>query len=111
VILASRLGWVEASVSLARMVHLGRMAAADLPGCLQALDEYWEGSIENVDLSDTVLEGARQLAKRFPLRTYDAIHLASALEASRMLQGYPGELRFLAFDDALLKAAQAVGFH
>jgi predicted nucleic acid-binding protein len=110
-LLVSRLGYTEASVSLARMVHFGRIPAADLPKHLGALDSYWEESIQDVEMSEDVLRDARQLAQRFPLRTYDAIHLASARAAKRMLRGaFEGELRFLAFDSGLVKAAQELGF-
>ena len=111
ILLMSRLGFTEASASLARMVHLGRLSAAELPHHLGTLEDYWDQSIQEVELVEDVLEDARQLAQRFPLRTYDAIHLASAREARRMLRGmFEGEVQFLAFDAALLKAAQAVGF-
>ena len=109
-LLVRRLGYTEASVSLARMVHLGRVLAADLPHLLGALEKYWEESIQEVDLSEDVLRDARQLAQRFPLRTYDAIHLASAREAKRLLSWFDGEVRFLAFDAGLVRAARALGF-
>lgn len=110
-LLVSRLGHTEASVSFARMVHLGRLAAADLPRLLGRLDDYWEASIQEVSLTDSVLDDARQLAQRFPLGTCDAIHLASAREARRMLGGaFDGEVRFLAFDAALVSAAREIGF-
>lgn len=111
VLLVSCLGYTEASVSLARMMHLGRLAAAELPLHQGSLDDYWEQSIQEVALTEALLEDARQLAQRFPLRTYDAIHLASAREAKRMLRGiFDGEVKFLAFDVPLLKAAQSLGF-
>lgn len=111
VLLVSRLGFTEASISLARMVHLGRFPAADLPHHLGSLQDYWDQSIQEVGLTEEILEDARQLAQRFPLRTYDAIHLASAKEARKMLRGiFAGEVRFLAFDKALLKAAKTLRF-
>lgn len=110
VLLVSRLGYTEASVSLARMVHLGRFPAADLPRHLGVLEGYWDESIQEVDLTEDVLRDARQLAQRFPLRTYDAIHLASAREAKRNLKWFDGEVRFLAFDAGLVRAARALGF-
>lgn len=107
----SRLGLTEASVSLARMVHLGRIPAVELSHHQGSLEDYWDQSIQEVELIEDVLEDARQLAQRFSLRTYDAIHLASAREGRRMLRGmFEGEVQFLAFEVALLKAAQAVGF-
>jgi predicted nucleic acid-binding protein len=93
------------------MVHLGRISAAELPHHQGSLEDYWDQSIQEVELIEDVLEDARQLAQRFPLRTYNAIHLASAREARRMLRGlFEGDVQFLAFDTDLLKAAQAVGF-
>jgi predicted nucleic acid-binding protein len=75
------------------------------------LDDYWDQSIQEIALLEEVLLDARRLAQRFPLRTYDAIHLASAREARRMLRGqFEGEVHFLAFDAHLLKAAEATGF-
>ena len=111
ILLVSRLGFTEASVSLSRMVHLGRVSASESPQHQGSLEDYWDQSIQEVELTEEVLEDARQLAQRFPLRTYDAIHLASAREARRMLRGlFDGEVQFLAFDAALLKAAEAIGF-
>jgi uncharacterized protein len=111
VLLASRLGYTEAAVTLARLVHLGRIPGADLFSHLGALEKYWEESIQEVDITETVLQDARQLAQRFPLRTYDAIHLASAREAKRLLKDvFDGEIRFLAFDAALVRVAQSLGF-
>ena len=110
-LLVSRLGFTEASVSLARAVHLGRILPAQLPQLLGSLQDYWDQSIQEVELTEGVLEVARQLAQRFPLRTYDAIHLASAKEARKMLQGvFEGEVHFLAFDRAMVKAARSLRF-
>ena len=111
VLLSSRLGYTEAAVTLARLVHLGRLPTADLASHLSALEGYWEESIQETDLSELVLEDARQLAQRYPLRTYDAIHLASAREAKRMMKGvFDGEVQFLAFDIGLVRAARQLGF-
>jgi predicted nucleic acid-binding protein len=111
VLLSSRLGYTEAAVTLARLVHLGRIQGADLLSHLGTLESYWEQSILEVDIIETVLQDARQLAQRFPLRTYDAIHLASAREAKRMLKDvFDGEVLFLAFDSALVRAARLLGF-
>ena len=93
------------------MVHLGRLDAAQLPRLLGSLDDYWDESIQEIPISGEVLEQARQLAQRFPLRTYDAIHLASFREARKLLRGvFEGEMAFVAFDKNLLEAAKASGF-
>ncbi len=111
VLLSSRLGYTEAAVTLARLVHLGRLPTADLAAHLSALEGYWEESIQEIDLSELVLQDARQLAQRYPLRTYDAIHLASAREGKRMMKDvFDGEVQFLAFDTGLVRAARQLGF-
>lgn len=57
-----------------------------------------------IDLTCTLLE-------RYPLRAYDATHLATALVAQRFLasQGYPA-LIFLSADERLIRAANVEGF-
>ena len=111
VLLSSRLGYTEAAVTLARLVHLGRLPTADLASHLSGLEGYWEESIQEIDLSELVVQDARQLAQRYPLRTYDAIHLASAREAKRMMKDvFDGEVQFLAFDTGLVRAARQLGF-
>jgi uncharacterized protein len=110
-LLSSRLGYTEAAVTLARLVHLGRLSAADLVPQLGVLERYWEKSIQEIELSELVLQDARQLAQRHPLRTYDAIHLASAREAKRLMKDiFDGEVHFLAFDTSLVRAAPQEGF-
>ena len=110
-LLSSRLGYTEAAVTLARLVHLGRLTAGDLVSHLGVLERYWEKSIQEIELSELVLQDARQLAQRHPLRTYDAIHLASAREAKRLMKdAFDGDVQFLAFDTGLVRAARQEGF-
>ena len=57
-----------------------------------------------------VVELACILLERYPLRAYDATHLATALTAQQFLasQNYPS-LVFLSADDRLIRAASAEG--
>jgi predicted nucleic acid-binding protein len=58
-------------------------------------------------LDDPVLVRARDLVTRYPVRTLDAIQLASALEASITL----GEsMTFISGDNTLLSTAAVLGF-
>ncbi len=65
---------------------------------------------ELIELTPEVVERARQLLERHPLRAYDAAQLAAALLSHETLaaNGLP-PLTFLAADDRLLTAAQAEG--
>jgi hypothetical protein len=58
-----------------------------------------------------VLTPACALVQAYPLRAYDALHLACTLAARQRLQrhGAPG-LRFVAANTTLLAAASAEGF-
>jgi predicted nucleic acid-binding protein len=63
-----------------------------------------------VELTPTVVDKAQSLLERYPLRTYDAVQLASALCSNEALQTAKlPPLVFLAADNRLLKAAIAEG--
>ena len=67
-------------------------------------------NLEGITVSADILQSAHRLALRHPLRAYDAIHLATALElAERMLwAGLPAPI-FVSADGNLLVAARAEG--
>lgn len=60
-----------------------------------------------IDLDDKVLEEARNLLVKHQLRSLDALHLASAVFAQRILGV---QLIFISADAKLLPAATAEGF-
>lgn len=59
-------------------------------------------SYVRVNLDESVLERSRTLLERYPLRTLDAIHLASAIELQNQLEE-PSVL--ISADTQLLRAA------
>ena len=62
-------------------------------------------------ITPALVAHAGVLVQRYPLRAYDAIHLACALLVHRQAQQYDVPLpRFVSADTALLTAAQAEGF-
>jgi predicted nucleic acid-binding protein len=66
--------------------------------------------LDAVPVSADILQSANQLALRHPLRAYDAVHLATALELAGRLQwsGLSAPI-FVAADGTLLAAARAEG--
>ncbi|MBZ0321394.1 MAG: type II toxin-antitoxin system VapC family toxin [Anaerolineae bacterium] len=60
-----------------------------------------------IPLNDAVLARAARLVQNYPLKSLDAIQLASALEARKILRIIP---IFVTADRQLLAAAQAEGF-
>lgn len=63
----------------------------------------WQAYLR-VELRDEILQLARELIQRHPLRGFDAIHLASALS---LKAGLDGDVTFAAADERLLRAASA----
>lgn len=80
----------EGSVTEAHYARISNQFEQDWPTCIQ------------VELQKDVLELARDLLQRHALRSFDAVHLASALSLAREL----GErVTFVAADERLLRAA------
>ncbi len=62
-----------------------------------------------VPLTPALIHSAAQLARRHALRAYDAVQLATELDASHLLKANDLSLIFLAGDETLLHAARAEG--
>lgn len=63
-----------------------------------------------VGLNSTVIARAQEALELYPLRAYDAIQLASALEVqARLVRASLTSVVFVASDDRLLEAAAAAG--
>ena len=104
----SRLAVVETACAFARRRREGTLLAADYARVL-ALAEYdfaYRYNVLDVDL--TLVDTAKRLADRHPLRAYDAVQLATAWQAHDILRraGQP-PLMFVTADDRLLAIAQA----
>jgi predicted nucleic acid-binding protein len=104
VVLASDLTLLECDRVLIRAVALGELneaAAADLRAYLNAAAAHWHVLRVSVEIVDR----ARQPFPAEPIRTLDAIHLASAL-AGR--SGVPG-VALLSLDDRIRRVGKQLG--
>jgi hypothetical protein len=98
--------WValpETRSALEAAHRAGRIGRSRLLEALGELDEYWD-EVVAVKVDADLARAAGALTRRHPLRGGDAIHLASAVEVD------DPELVFVAWDDALRRAALAEGF-
>jgi predicted nucleic acid-binding protein len=105
VVLASDLTLLECGRVLVRAVTLGEMdeaAAADRRAYLNAAAAHWHVLRVSVEIVDR----ARQPFPAEPIRTLDAIHLASALAAR---SGLPG-VALLSLDDRIRTVGRQLGF-
>lgn len=76
-VLSSRLVYAEARAALAMARRMDRL---DGRGLSTAVDEFEDlhGQLDIVEVSEKLVRDAGELAQRFALRGYDAVHLASA---------------------------------
>ncbi len=84
-----------------RLGHLGEAEVADLRAVLNAAALRWH----RLRIADEVIERARRPFPGEPLRTLDALHLASALVARAAVAG----LVLLSLDERIRLAARHLG--
>lgn len=105
IILASDLTLIECDRVLARAVALGELSeaeAADRRGILAAAAAHWQV----MRIAPEVVERSRRPFPAEPIRTLDAIHLASALLGRATIAG----LRLLSLDDRVRRNGLRLGF-
>ena len=103
-VVSSSLTAVECARGLARARASRRLSAADELAALRLLDVA-ESSWEVHDLSDRVTDRARNAFPTEPVRTLDALHLATALIFHEAL----GDLAVLSLDARVRENVQALG--
>jgi predicted nucleic acid-binding protein len=106
IVMASDLTLVECDRVVIRAVTTGEIneaAAANLRAHLNAAASHWHLWRLNPD----IVERARHPFPAEPIRTLDAIHLASALAARSAVAG----VELLSLDDRIRRVAKRLGFH
>ncbi len=97
-----RLARVEARAALAQASRTGRISPEHLRSSTQDLEGLFV-QLDLVDVDDTLVRQAAELAEAQALRAYDAVHLAAAVQVIEP------DLVLVAGDRALLTAAESVG--
>lgn len=101
----SRIAYAEARAAFARKRREQAVTLRDYRTIVQDLDNDWE-SFFVVDVSESLIKRAGQLAERAALRGYDAVHLASAVI---MAEQGDQAVTFACFDEKLSRAARRQG--
>jgi predicted nucleic acid-binding protein len=102
----AKVAFVEVHAGLARRRRAGDLSVRGYERTCRQFEEQWRTYVR-LDLRDDILVQARKLVQRHPLRSLDAIHLASAL-ALRAALGQ--EVCFVAADGRLVQAAELERF-
>lgn len=100
----SGLSYPEVRAALSAAHRDGRISARSLRRAKPEWERFWE-ALAIVEVQRSLLVEAGEVAKRFGLRGYDAVHLASALT-------FPiTDMLMAAWDDRLRSAAAAAGLN
>ncbi len=94
-VVTSRLLYVEAAAALAQARRLDRLTVRAHRTARQRLGELWS-QLSVAEIDQALVESAADLAHRFDLRGYDAVHCASARQLEdRDLVAATGDRRLL----------------
>ena len=104
VVATSGIAYPETRAALARRRRERALRPAAFAMATRAFEDDWPRYLA-VDVSASICREAGELAERFRLRGYDAVHLASYLEIAR--RAGLAETRFSSYDERLNRAARA----
>ncbi|MGH9845694.1 MAG: type II toxin-antitoxin system VapC family toxin [Blastocatellia bacterium] len=110
-IITTQLSLVELYSALNRRVRENSINSLWYTRIIAVSNRIWSSQYDIIGLNASLVSETRDLCERHPLRAYDAVQLASAIQARRdLLAAGSAAPIFLSADDRLLKAAQAEGF-
>jgi uncharacterized protein len=106
----ARITWVEVLSALARRQREGSVSSNDASRAIRIFATHVDQQYGFVEVDRVLTEAAGDLVMQYPLRAYDAIQLAAALQLKTTLNqvGSPDPI-FLTADNRLLAIAQATG--
>jgi predicted nucleic acid-binding protein len=96
--------YAELRAALGAAMRNNRLPSTNRDATLVILERLW-GRLSEIVVDAPLSRNAGELAERFGLRGYDAMHLAALTYI-----GSPGEVTFACWDLQLLRAAQELGY-
>lgn len=99
------IAYVEACAAFARRRREGRLSRGHYRRTIQELQSDWDHYLL-LEVTNDLIRRAAELAATYPLRAYDAIHLASAKVLQERLQG---PIFFACWDSNLSASAKREG--
>jgi uncharacterized protein len=106
---------VEVPAAIRKRVRMGHVATGDAATAISDFENDYASQYNPIQVTDAIIASAATLTGRHPLRAYDAVQLASALEVNAQIQalGQPAagllSITFISADDDLNDAAKAEG--
>jgi len=109
-IFIARITWVEVLSAFARRQREGSLSATEVEQSTEIFKYDLDNQYQLVEVNGTLAEAAGKLVRRHPLRAYDAIQLASALQIQSIFaQEATNPLIFLTADERLNTIASLEG--
>lgn len=105
----SRLAPLEMASAFNRRLREGSLTTLERDQLWKLFTSHLHGQYQLVGLTHTILERAERLLFTHPLRAFDALHIATALEVATSLRATDVELRFCTSDRRQAEAARAEG--
>ncbi|MGH9934715.1 MAG: type II toxin-antitoxin system VapC family toxin, partial [Blastocatellia bacterium] len=109
-IFTAHISLVEIYSALSRRLREKSISSVRYSRLSSVVNHTWSLQYVVIALTTPVLDTAKQLVERHPLRAYDAVQLAAAIHARRTLPAQTSSITFLSADGRLLATAQAEGF-
>ena len=106
IIASHEVAFVEISAAFERAYREQRLNAEQLRQAHLQFNEDWPSTLV-IATNDRLLKDAVGLVRQFPLKAYDAMHLAAA---RALQQENNAEIVFACFDGQLNRAARQAGF-
>lgn len=100
----SQVAYAEARAAFARRRRERTLSPSGFAAAKRSFESDW-GRYVAVAVTRDLCREAGDLAERYRLRGFDAVHLASFAEVLRDIQGR-SDVRFSSFDDGLNRAAR-----
>lgn len=109
-LLIARITWVEVRSALARRQREGSLAPSTVNQLIQTFRSDLNNQYQVIKLDSTLAETAGQLVSQYPVRSYDAVQLASVLRIQPAFATMEStQLIFLTSDNRLIAIAIALG--
>lgn len=109
-IFTAQISLVELYSALNRQLRKRSINSLRYARLSSSVSRIWGAQYLIVATTAPVLEVARQLVEQHPLKAYDAVQLASAMQARQTMPSGSPSIIFLSADNQLLSAATAQGF-
>jgi predicted nucleic acid-binding protein len=108
--LTTQMSIVEVSAAIAISIRVGKLTKRQGQHAYRDFANDVEiGAYQLLAVTRPLIDRAALLPRAYPLKGYDAVHLATGLEAARNLADQEITLIFVSGDDQMLRAAEAEG--